>query len=164
MKLLRELDFSDLSVYGLCCVEGHTFILPYGLTLTWFNLSGKKLKQKSTGGHSFYVSTSNMKDHVYGDGVNSVSRIVRDTTMFTYTNAQLSNPRGLGTDFEGNIYIAGSSSNNIHHITNDEKVIRIIPIGTFGLQSPWTIRFAPNSDMFVVTCSSSEKVVLCKID
>ncbi|CAC5407017.1 unnamed protein product [Mytilus coruscus] len=164
MKLLRTLNLSGIPVYGLCCVEGSTFILPYGSTLTWIDSSGKKLKQKTTGGHSFYVSTSDLKDYIFGDGVNSVSRVVGDTTVFTYTNDELNGPRGVGLDFDGNIYIAGCNSKNIHQITNDGKLIRIIPIETFGIICPWTIRFAPKSNKFVVTCGNSGQVVMCEID
>ncbi|XP_076076435.1 E3 ubiquitin-protein ligase TRIM45-like [Mytilus galloprovincialis] len=164
MKLLRTLDLSGISVYGLCCVEGSTFVVTCGSTMTWVNSSVKKLKQNTTAGSSFYVSTSDMKDFIYGDGDNSVSRVVGDTTKFTYTNEQLSSPRGIGIDFDGNIYIAGYSSQNIHQITNDGKLIRIIPVATFELNSAWTIRFAPNSNKFVVTCGFSGKVVLCEID
>ncbi|CAC5407026.1 TRIM56 [Mytilus coruscus] len=163
MKLLRTLDLSGILVWGLCCVEGNTFIISDGFTLTWVNSSGKLLKQKTTRGCSYYVSTSDMKDHIYGNDDKSVSRVVGDTGMFTYTNADLSYPRGIGIDFEGNIYIAGFDSKNIHQITIDGKLIRLIPIETFGIQRPWTIRFAPNSNKFVVTCSSSGKVVLCEI-
>ncbi|XP_071135488.1 tripartite motif-containing protein 2-like [Mytilus edulis] len=165
MKFLRTLNLSSgISVYGLCCVERSTFILPYGSTLTWVNSSGTKLKQKSTAGSSYFISTSDMKDYIYGDCDNSVSRLVGDNIMFTYTNKQLSSPRGIGVDLQGNIYIAGYSSRNLHQITNDGNLIRIIPIEKFGLQSLWTIRFAPNSSKFVVTCGSSGQVVLCKID
>ncbi|VDI48535.1 Hypothetical predicted protein [Mytilus galloprovincialis] len=166
MKLIRTLDVEGLGVYGLCCTEGNTFIISTGSTLTWVNSSGKNLKQKSIGGHSFYVSKSDLNDCVSGDGNSSVSRLDGDTTvtMFTYTNAKLKGPRGIGIDFDGNIYIAGYLSKNIHQITNDGKLIRVIPIETFGLQYPWTIRFAPNSNKFVVTCGGSGQVVMCEID
>ncbi|CAC5407035.1 unnamed protein product [Mytilus coruscus] len=164
MRLFRTLDLSGIPEYGLCCVEGNTFIISHGSTLTWVNSSGMQLKQKSIEGESYYVSTSDMKDCIYGDGDNSVSSVEGYTTKFTYTNTQLISPRGIGIDFEGNIYIAGFGSKNIHQITNDGKLIRIIPIGTFGLQSPWTIHFAPNSNKFVVTCSASGKVGLCEMN
>ncbi|CAC5407032.1 unnamed protein product [Mytilus coruscus] len=164
MKLLRTLDLSDIPVCGLCCVEGNTFITSNDSTLTWINSSGKKVRQKLTGGQSYYVSTSDLKGYIYGDGINSVSRVVGDTTMFTYTNEDLSYPRGIGIDFEGNIYIAGYGSQNIHQITIDGKLIRVIPVETFRIENPWTIRFAPNSNKFVVTCANSGKVALFEID
>ncbi|XP_063404269.1 uncharacterized protein LOC134687742 [Mytilus trossulus] len=163
MKLIRKLDFSDLPVYGLCYADGNSFVISDGSTLTWVSSKGEIIKQKPTRGNSFYVSTSDMKDCIYGDGDNSVSCVVGDRTNFTYTNEQLSSPRGIGIDFEGNIFIAGWSSKNIHQITDDGNLIRTIPIDTFGIRRPWTIRFAPNSNKFVVTCSSSGIVVLCEI-
>ncbi|VDI25499.1 Hypothetical predicted protein [Mytilus galloprovincialis] len=162
MKLIRKLDFSDLPVYGLCYADGNSFIISDGSTLTWVRSKGEIIKQKPTRGNSFYVSTSDMKDCIYGDGDNSVSCVVGNRTKFTYTNEQLSSPRGIGIDFEGNIYIAGWSSKNIHQITDDGNLIRTIPIDTFGIRRPWTIRFAPNINKFVVTCSFSGKVVLCE--
>ncbi|XP_063404270.1 uncharacterized protein LOC134687743 [Mytilus trossulus] len=163
MKLLRTLDLQDITIYGLCCVEGNNLIISSRSNLTWVDSSGKKVKQKSTSGCSYFVSKSETKHYVYGEGDNSISCLEGDTVKFMYTSEQLSHPRGIGIDFEGNIYIAGQSSKNIHQITNDGKLIRIIPVNTFGIIHPWTIRFAPNSNKFVVTCSFSGKVILCEI-
>ncbi|CAC5407020.1 unnamed protein product [Mytilus coruscus] len=164
MKLLRTLDLPGISVSGICCFEGNTYIVTCGSPMTWVNSSGKNVKQKSTGGDSFYVTTSDLKDYVYGDAINSVSYVAGETTKFTYTNVNLKGPRGIGIDCEGNIYIAGYSSKNIHQITNDGKLIRVIPIKTFGIKSPWTIRFTLESNKFVVTCNASGNVVLCEIN
>ncbi|CAC5407037.1 unnamed protein product [Mytilus coruscus] len=164
MTLLRTLDLPGITVSGICCFEGNTFIVTCGSPLTWVNSSGEIVKQKTTGGDSYYVSTSDMKDCIYGDGDNSVSRVIGDTTKFTYTNEQLSSPRGIGIDFEGNIYVAGYRSKNIHQITNDGKLIRVIPVEPLGIKRPWVIRFALNNNMFVVACYDSGTVVLCEID
>ncbi|CAC5407030.1 TRIM56 [Mytilus coruscus] len=152
MRLLRTLDLSGIQVFGLCFVEGNTFITSYGSTLTWVNSLGNKVKQKTTRGNSYYVSTTDMKDHIYGDGDNYVSRVVGDTTKFTYKDTNLITPRGIGIDFDGNIYIAGCNSKNIHQISNDGKLIRVIQVEPLGIKRPFVIRFAPNSNMFVVTC------------
>ncbi|CAC5407024.1 TRIM56 [Mytilus coruscus] len=165
IKLLRTLDLSSLpDVYGLCCAEGGTFVVSSSNTLTWVDSSGKKVKEKSTPGGSCYVSTSDLKDCIYGETNNSVSRVVGDTTLFTYTNADLIGPRGIGIDFEDNIYIAGYLSRNIHQITNEGELLRVIPIETFGIEMPWTIRFAPNSNKCAVTGYNTGIVVLCEID
>ncbi|VDI26413.1 Hypothetical predicted protein [Mytilus galloprovincialis] len=164
MKLLRALNLSGIPVRGLCCVEGNSLIVSGESTLTWVSSKGEIVKQNPTRGNSFFVSTSDMKDCIYGDGSNSVSCVVGDTIKFTYTNQHLSYPRGIGIDFDGNIYIAGYSSKNIHQITDNGTLLRIIPVATFGIQYPWTIRFAPNSNKFVITCSWSGKVVLCEIN
>ncbi|CAG2254017.1 TRIM56 [Mytilus edulis] len=154
----------SIPVSGLCCVEGNSLIVSGGSTLTWVSSKGEIVKQNPTRGNSFYVSTSDMKDCIYGDGSDSVSCVVGDTIKFTYTNEHLSYPRGIGIDFDGNIYIAGYSSKNIHQITDNGTLLRIIPVATFGIHHPWTIRFAPNSNKFVITCSASGKVVLCEIN
>ncbi|XP_052085457.1 tripartite motif-containing protein 45-like [Mytilus californianus] len=111
LQLLKTLNLHNIIGYGLCFVENDKFILSVPTTLTWMNSSsGQKLKEKATCGSSFFVSTSDKKDCIYGDGKNSVSRVVGDITSFTYTSSRLTVPRGIGIDFEGNIYIAGHSS------------------------------------------------------
>jgi hypothetical protein len=41
--------------------------------------------------------------------------------VFTYNHEQLGGISGITTDEEGNIYIAGFASNNVHQITPDGK-------------------------------------------
>ncbi|CAC5396475.1 TRIM56 [Mytilus coruscus] len=165
LKLLQTLDLKNITVYGLCFVNTDQFIIACSSTLTWINSSsGQKIKERATRGSSFFVSKSDKKDFICGDGNNTVSRVVGDTTKFTYTSSQLSDPRGIGIDFQCNIYIAGHSSKNIHQITNDGKLIRVIPSDTLGVQSPWTICFAQSGNKFLVTCIVSGKVILCEID
>jgi hypothetical protein len=64
---------------------------------------------------------------------------------FTNSSPKLSNPRGIDVDMEGNIYIVGLSSNNIHQITSEGKHIRTISTTDFGISEPWVLRFKPNS-------------------
>ncbi|XP_063408341.1 E3 ubiquitin-protein ligase Midline-1-like [Mytilus trossulus] len=165
LKLLQSLNLQDTSVYGLCFVDNDQFIVACLSTLTWISSSsGKKIKEMQTSGSSFFVSTSDKEGCICGDGGHSVSHIVGQTRSFTYSSLQLSSPRGIGIDFEGNIYIAGFTSKNIHQITNDGKLIRVIPSATLGVQSPWTIRFHHITNQFLVTCYASGKVLLCEID
>ncbi|XP_071144259.1 tripartite motif-containing protein 2-like [Mytilus edulis] len=164
-KLLRKLHLQDISVFGLCYVQNDQFVVSCSSTLTLINSSlGQKIKEKTTRGSSYFVSTSDKKDYIYGDGENSVSRVTGNTTRFTYTSSRLSDPRGIGIDFEGNIYIVGYGSKNIHQISNDGELIRVIPSDTVGVQSPWTICFARNDNTFLVTCNMFGKVLLCQID
>ncbi|CAC5396473.1 unnamed protein product [Mytilus coruscus] len=97
-----------------CGLENDQFIVSCSSTLTWKNSSlGQTIKMRTTRGSSYFVSTSDKKDYICGDGENSVSRVIGNTTSFTYTSTRLSDPRGIGIDFEGNIYIAGYDSKSI---------------------------------------------------
>ncbi|CAC5396471.1 unnamed protein product [Mytilus coruscus] len=106
LELLQTFDLQGISVNGLCFIDHDQFIVSYSSTLTWINSSsGQKIKERTTNGSSYFISTSNKKDYICCDGNSAASRVVGKTTKFTYTSSQLSYPRGMGIDFVGNIYI-----------------------------------------------------------
>ncbi|XP_063405780.1 E3 ubiquitin-protein ligase TRIM45-like [Mytilus trossulus] len=164
MTLLQTLTFPFLQVYGLSCVNEKQLIIGSSNKLTWLNFPyGEKINERQTASNSNFVLSLGEQDCIYGICNNSVNYSVGDTTKFTYTNTKLSGPRGIGVDMVGNIYIAGYNSANIHQITNEGSLIRIIPATTIGIESPWTIRFAPSSNKLIVTCLTSGKASLCEI-
>lgn len=120
------------------------------------------MNQRKTNGQSFFVLSIKQYDYIHADNA-KIDYVVGNTTKFTYKHDKRVSPRGIGMDFAGNIYIAGYSSKNIHQITNEGQLIRIIPAESVGLVNPWTIRFAPHSNKFIVSCNSSGKAVLCEI-
>ncbi|XP_076083117.1 uncharacterized protein LOC143054105 [Mytilus galloprovincialis] len=164
MTLLQTLNLPGIPVYGLCFVNKELFITCHGSTLTWINLSsGQQVKQRTTSGESYFVLSLSQTDYVYADSPTSVDYVVGNTKKFTYTNSDFFNPRGLGIDCMGNLYIAAYMSSNIHQITNEGEFIRIISALAVGIEYPLTIRFAPGSNKFIVTCTSSGKAALCEI-
>jgi hypothetical protein len=46
--------------------------------------------------------------------------------LFTYTDAALSRARGVDVDDEGNLYICGNVSNNIHQVSPDGEKIKLL--------------------------------------
>ncbi|CAG2228829.1 unnamed protein product [Mytilus edulis] len=163
MTLLQTLNLPGIPVYGLCFVNEDLFITCHGSTLTWINLSsGQTINQKTTRGQSYFVLSLSQTDYMYADSSTSVDYVVGNTKKFTYTNSDLSYPRGIGIDCMGNLYIAAVSSRNIHQITNTGELIRKIPASTVGIENPWTIRFATNRNKMVVTCGISGKATICE--
>ncbi|XP_063409015.1 E3 ubiquitin-protein ligase Midline-1-like [Mytilus trossulus] len=150
-------------VHGFCHVNGE-FILASCSTLTWINATtGVQTDQASTIGDSFLLYAKNRSDYICGDGSNTVSRTVNNTKVFSYTNEKLSHARGIYVDYDENFYICAYNSGNIHQITKDGKLIRIIPAESIGIKQPWVIRFKKNSNQFFVTCYQTGKVVVCEI-
>ncbi|XP_052700834.1 tripartite motif-containing protein 45-like [Crassostrea angulata] len=67
--------------------------------------------------------------------------------LFKYSHEELSKPYGLTLDEHGNIFVNGFGSSNIHIISNDGKIIRILT----GLQkSPNCIKFLHGTYRFFV--------------
>ena len=96
---------------------------------------------------------------------NTISYTKDKRKQFTYCSPTLSSPRGIDVDMEGNIYIVGYESNNIHQITSEGKHIRTIDTTDFfGKSKPWVLRFKQNSAVFMLTSFDSGKVLICKID
>ncbi|XP_071144251.1 E3 ubiquitin-protein ligase TRIM33-like [Mytilus edulis] len=164
MTLLQTLNLPGIPVYGISFVNEELFITCDSSTLTWINLSsGQTINQRTTNGGSYFVLSLSQTDYMYVDSTSSVDYVVGNKNKFTYTNSDFDYPRGIGIDCIGNLYIATNGSRNIHQITNGGELIRKIPASTVGIEKPWTIRFAPRSNKFIVTCNSSGKAALCEI-
>ncbi|XP_063405779.1 E3 ubiquitin-protein ligase Midline-1-like [Mytilus trossulus] len=163
MVLLQTLNLPGIPVYGISFVNEDTFIACHSYTLTWINVSsGQTINKRTTSSQSFFVLSLSQTDYMFANSSNSVDYVVDNTKKFTYTNSDLSYPRGIGVDYMGNLYIASYSSRYIHQITNGGELIRKIPASTIGIVNPWTIRFATNSNKMVVTCSSTGKATICE--
>ncbi|XP_071145775.1 uncharacterized protein [Mytilus edulis] len=150
-------------VHGFCHVNGE-FILAYENTLTWINAtSGAKIEQTSTNGDTYYIHANSRKDYICTDG-KSVSKMVNNAKVFTYKSDKFSNQRGIDIDRDGNVYICGNGTSNLHQLDKDGKLVRIIPVGSIGIKRPYVIRFKKNINQFLVTCYQIGKVFICETD
>jgi sugar lactone lactonase YvrE len=83
--------------------------------------------------------------------------------VFTYNHEQLGGISGITTDEEGNIYIAGFASNNVHQITPDGKFIRIILTESDGISNPRGISFKQDCNIIIVLNNSGEQIDLFEL-
>lgn len=148
-------------VFGLAYVDSH-FITAYNDTLTWTTLSGHQIKQHKTKGDTWYVSASKTNSYIYADGTNSVSVVEDRGRTTSYNSKTLTNPRGIDTDSEGNIYICGFNSSNIHQISSAGELISDISSIKLGIERPWVIRFKPQSGIFLLTSYDKGKFAICQ--
>ena len=161
MTLTKTINVSS-NIYGLQYVEGE-FITAFCGTLRWLSTEGLRLRDSENHREAWLVRSLDKNSYICADGKNAVSYTKDERKQFTYSSPTLSNPRGIDVDVDGNIYIVGYKSDNIHQITSEGKHVRTISTTDFGISEPWVLRFKPNSAVFLLTSFNTGKAVICKI-
>lgn len=72
---------------------------------------------------------------------------LRGNVLFTYRHKELQTPYGLTVDIKGNIFVNGYTSNNIHILSKDGKLLRIVE----GVTDPKCIELQNNTNTFFVS-------------
>jgi hypothetical protein len=162
MTLTKTIKVST-TIYGLQYVDGE-FVVAHNGTLTWFSATGLQLRDSKTHTDACFVRSFSKSSYICADGYTAVSHTKDERKQFTYSSPKLRWSRGIDVDVEGNVYIVGHCSNNIHQITSEGKHIRTISTTDFGIWSPWVLRFKPKSAVFLLTSCTTGKAVICKID
>ena len=162
MTLTQTIKVST-TLYGLQFVDGE-FVVAHSGTLAWLSATGLQLRNSKNHADAYFVRFLGKNSYICADGKNAISCTKNERKQFTYSNPNLINPRGIDVDMEGNVYIVGFNSNDIHQITSEGEHIRTISTTDFGISKPWILRFKPNSAVFLLTTCNTGKVLICKID
>ena len=162
MTLTKTIKVST-TVHCLQYVEGE-FITAYNGRLTWLSAEGLRLRESTKYTNAWFIRCLSKSSYICADGIHAISHTKDERKQFTYSSPTLTNTREIDVDVEGNVYIVGYCSNNIHQITSEGKHIRTISTTEFGISSPWVLRFKPNSVVFLLTSCETGKAVICKID
>jgi hypothetical protein len=162
MTLTKTIKVST-TLHGLQYVDGE-FITAYKGRLTWLSAEGLRLTESTNHTDAWFIRSLSKSSYICADGRNAISHTKDERKQFTYSSPTLINPRGIDVDVDGNIYIVGFKSNNIHQITSEGKHIRTISTADYGILKPWVLRFKPNSAVFLLTSLVSGKVLICKMD
>ena len=162
MTLTKRIKVST-TLHCLQYVEGE-FITAYNGTLTWLSAEGLQLRESTNHTNAWFIRSLGKSSYICADGRNAISHTKDERKQFTYSSPTLTSTRGIDVDVEGNVYIVGYGSNNIHQITSEGEHVRTISTTDFGISSPWVLRFMPNSAVFLLTSCETGKAVICKID
>jgi hypothetical protein len=157
----------DVSAWGISYVEDEYIAVKNG-TISWIDpTTGTQIREIKTGyDYTRFASSSCKGEIIYSDSGSSVKCVSTKGNNFTYKCDWLSCPRSHDSDCDGNIYIVGHWSKNIHQLTSDGKCIRIIPLSDFSTitDSPRVLRFKENTNRFMLTFYDTCKVLVCEID
>ncbi|KAL3887932.1 hypothetical protein ACJMK2_000317 [Sinanodonta woodiana] len=94
----------------------------------------------------------------YNDGRKMVAYNSSWNVLFTYTDQDMKVPYGIDTDREGNIYLCGSISCNVQHVSSDGKLIKLLVTKKEHMNEPLAIKFYNDMDRFFVTYSDCDVV------
>lgn len=93
---------------------------------------------------------------------NSIQCFGRDgIEVFTFTHPLMKGPVGISVDYENNIYVTSFISNNVHQLTPDGQLNRILLNKDDGIKEPRAICLQKYNNRFVVCDSTGVK--LCEL-
>ncbi|XP_071144066.1 uncharacterized protein [Mytilus edulis] len=166
LTISKTLNISN-PVCGISFCENE-FVTAYSSNISWLNAeNGTVVRSKQTVTDIRHVYCYKKNEYIYWESGNSIKRDSSGGKSFTYSNTCLQYPYWQDVDSDGNIYITGYGSKNIHQLTSTGQLVRIIPVSELDntiTAAPWVIRFQPNSNRFLLTFDSVTKVLVCEID
>ncbi|CAC5402611.1 unnamed protein product [Mytilus coruscus] len=167
LRVVRTLEIS-VPMWGLCLVEDE-YITTYNNSISWLNATtGAKIKELPTSADTRFVTCYKKNEYIYRNGDHSIKFESALGKGFQYNHSNLSDPYNQEIDEEGNIYVVGYSSNNIHQLTPTGQLIRIIPLSDIDgtiTGCPWVMRFKRNTNQFLLTFhASAGPVLVCEIE
>lgn len=166
-SLVKTLDIK-VPTWGLCLVENE-YITAYGNTIYWLNAeTGAKIKELEASSSIRFVTCYKKNEYIYLKNSNSVKLESAVGKSFQYMHPYLKWPHHQEIDEEGNIYVVGYGSNNIHQLTPTGELIRIIPLSDIDKAitgGSWVMRFKSNTYRFLLTFhASGVPVYICELE
>ncbi|XP_061180278.1 uncharacterized protein LOC133188809 [Saccostrea echinata] len=80
-----------------------------------------------------------------------------------YSDKELRSPRGFAVDREGNFYICGMDSNNIHQVRPSGSLVKLLLHSKSGIRNPYAIDFEVSTNRFFVTQMDCEIVKMYRL-
>ncbi|XP_060073206.1 E3 ubiquitin-protein ligase TRIM8-like [Ylistrum balloti] len=106
-----------------------------------------------------YVVTD-CKNIIFTDKVGTTSRSLSGTNVFKYRDPDLRSPRGIARDHENNLYVCGMDSNNVHQLTKDGKLNKVLLSAKDGIRNPYAIGFQRETTKLFLTQMDCDVVLL----
>jgi sugar lactone lactonase YvrE len=98
-------------------------------------------------------------------GTNCVNCLTMDgMKVFTYKDKDLQNPNGVTTDSDGNVYVCGRSSKNVHQLSADGKKIKILVDSQHLASAPLALSMDSKNGLLAVTMDKCNHVSQFRFD
>jgi hypothetical protein len=123
---LRSIKMNS-EVWGITNCNGVCYIACRN-KITKIDMYGSILREYKTGGSSINISATKDGHLVYSSYSHNTVTAITDQgdRVWLYTHPSMKYPRGIDVDSVGNIFVACRQSNNIHILSKDGALIRIM--------------------------------------
>lgn len=161
LDLVSEIDVPS-TCYSVCCV-GNTCYTTCGKLLHRINLETKTdVPMKLTGEGIFYIYVDDKRIY-YTDFYSLHCLRHNGQEIFVYKHDKLSWPRGVAVDKKGYIYVAGYKSNNVHKLTMDGRLFKILITKNEGINHPSCLHFESRQRKLLVTIDEGRTILEFKV-
>ncbi|XP_052087917.1 E3 ubiquitin-protein ligase TRIM71-like [Mytilus californianus] len=159
MTLLRQIAIDD-GCWGVS-VYGEELVIGFDNKVEIFDFGGRSEHVIPCLGSDYYVTIDNLGRFYHKHHGNTLHcRHVSGKFAFSYYNAELVNLTGITIDNDGNIYVAGFHSNNVHQLTPDGTLTRIILSGMDGIYQPLKLHFSKDFSKLLVANNNGSSVAV----
>jgi hypothetical protein len=93
----------------------------------------------------------------------SLVRMEGTTEIMQYSDKDLRSPRGFAQDKEGNFYICGMDSNNVHQVRPSGNLVKLLLHSKNGIRNPYAIGIEESTNRFFVTQMDCEVVKMYRL-
>ncbi|XP_071179929.1 E3 ubiquitin-protein ligase TRIM71-like isoform X1 [Mytilus edulis] len=85
-------------------------------------------------------------------------------SIFTYSSPTLNKPDGIATDGNGNVYVVGRKSNNVHRLSPQGTECEIVLSAEDGIKDPIAICFSPDYKSLYLSNESGKSIWIFDCD
>lgn len=140
----------DLMPFGLALRRGFLFVACRNVILK-YSLEGLFIYKYNVETGTLYVTVTDVGHIVYSNGTTDTVTCINEIgqTQWEYKHTRLKSPHSVDRDELDNLFICGSSSDNIHILSSNGTLIKIIE----DIPCPAFIKMFKGIDMCCVCCN-----------
>lgn len=161
LELSSEIEVPG-TCYGVWCL-GNTCFATSGQILHRIDIQTKTDRPMQMEGiGTCYVFVDN--ERIYYADYYSLHCVTHDgDEVFNYKHPNLTWPRGVAVDTKGYIYVAGYKSNNIHKLTMDGRLFKILLTQDEGINHPSCLHFECHQRKLLISIEEGRAILEFKV-
>ncbi|VDH95940.1 Hypothetical predicted protein [Mytilus galloprovincialis] len=165
MKTTTKVDINLDTSYGVAWNNNDLVVGGNG-EICFLNSNMEHIKTLQIGKHIlYYIHTRDEKMYLSEYSSNKVHCIDKEgNIIFTFRSWTLKSPDGITTDGNGNVYVVGRKSNNVHRLSPQGTESEIVLSAEDGIEDPYAICFSQDYKNLYLSNESGKSVWIFDCD